>query len=77
MTKLRNQTWHQRPKISRLANILYPAHADEETRKEMAKLAATEGKRSPYQAPLLDDRTRGATSPLGGQAVGWPEKRRK
>jgi hypothetical protein len=77
MTKLRNQTWHQRPKISRLANILYPAHADNETREEMAKLAANERKKPPQPQKLLSDAERGCVSPLGNVAVGWPEKRRK
>ena len=77
MAKLRNQTWHQRPKIHRLAQILYPAHADEETRKEMAELAANERKRAPQSAKLLSDAERGCVSPLGNVAVGWPEPKRR
>ena len=67
MTKLRDQSWHQRPRMSRLANILYPAHAGEDTRQEMERLAANEGKRAPQPTNLLSDQERGPVSPLGGR----------
>jgi len=61
MTKLKSQTWFQRPRISRLANVLYPQLADEPTRREMAALAANEKKKPPQ---VSDDARRGCLSPM-------------
>jgi hypothetical protein len=56
------------PKQSRQASILYPSHVPKERRVAMAELTQ-EGKRPPRPQGRLSDATRGATSPLGGQAV--------
>jgi hypothetical protein len=68
MAKLRKQSWHERPRLSRLANVLYPNLADAETKAEMERIAANEKKKPPHQTPLLSDAERGACSPLGGLA---------
>ena len=60
--------WWTRPRLSRLASILYPQLADEGTRQEMNEIAARERKRPPATQPLLHDHTRGSESPLGGRA---------
>jgi hypothetical protein len=62
------QDWWSRPRLSRLASVLYPQHADEATRREMSEIARGEGKRPPASQPLLADAQRGCQSPLGGKA---------
>ena len=61
--------WHKRTRNQKLAAVLYPNQTSKETRREMAQLSANEVKKAPTASPLLSDRTRGATSPLGGQAT--------
>jgi hypothetical protein len=70
MTTTKRETWHQRPRSSRLANVLYPSHADAAVRQEMSMLAGNERKKPPQGPKLLGDRERGACSQLGGQATG-------
>ena len=41
--------WFKKPLMSRIAAILYPAHADEETKKQMQSIADAQRKRSPMQ----------------------------
>jgi hypothetical protein len=60
--------WAGRTRISKLASVLYPGLADEDTRRQMAELARGEGKKPPAVRPLLHDHTRGCVSPLGGKA---------
>jgi hypothetical protein len=60
--------WSSRTRLSKLASVLYPGLADEDTRRQMTELARGEGKRPPAQQPLLSDAERGAVSPLGGRA---------
>ena len=43
---MRKEDWHSRPRLERLANVMYPGLADDATRKEMLSLAANEGKQS-------------------------------
>jgi hypothetical protein len=43
--------WSSRTRLSKLASVLYPGLADEDTRRQMAELARGEGKR-----PLLSSR---------------------
>ena len=74
MTTTKRETWHQRPKSSRLANIMYPGHAEAAVRQEMNGLAWNERKRGPQAPTLLSDQKRGAVSRLGG--VAQPMKRR-
>jgi hypothetical protein len=68
MSKLRKQEWNQRSRSSRLASVWYPDLADAETRAEMTRIAAGEGKRPPAAPILLSDTKRQHVSPLGGLA---------
>jgi hypothetical protein len=77
MARLRKESWHERPRMSRLSSVLYPHMTDQETQDQMAKLAANEKRKPPEPPTLLDDRTRGAVSPLGNVAKGWPDKKGK
>jgi len=49
MAQLKRDTWNKRTRMSRLASVLYPHLADEETRREMKALARREGKRAPQE----------------------------
>jgi hypothetical protein len=70
MSKLRKfGDWWDRPRSERLASVWYPQHASAEVRAEMARIAASEGKRPPAGPALIPDAKRGACSPLGGLAV--------
>ena len=44
MTKMRQEKWHDRPRLERLAQVLYPHLADQATQKEMLDSAAVEQK---------------------------------
>jgi hypothetical protein len=66
--------WSKLHRSGRLARVLWSQLAETDLRSDMERRAASEQKRAPYQQPLLSDHTRGACSPLGGQAVGWPKK---
>jgi hypothetical protein len=46
-TKMKQPVWHQRPRIERLAAILYPGLADDQARRDMNYFAALEKKQSP------------------------------
>jgi hypothetical protein len=46
-TKMKPVTWHQRPRMNRIAAIMYPSLADEQAQREMEYYARQEGKRSP------------------------------
>jgi len=48
-TKMKPVAWHQRPRLNRLASILYPGLADEQARREMDYYAKQGGKRSPTE----------------------------
>lgn len=67
-SKLKRDKWHDRPRSSRLANVMFPHLADKETRAEMEGFARNEGKRLP-DPKLLKDPERGSISPLGGTAA--------
>ena len=62
------KNWSERTRMSKLASVLYPGLADEDTRRQMTELARGEGKRPPATQPLLSDHARGCISPLGGKA---------
>jgi hypothetical protein len=49
MAKMKPVAWHQRPRIERLAAIMYPNLADEQAKREMAYYSAQEGKQNPMQ----------------------------
>jgi hypothetical protein len=49
-TKMKPQAWHQRPRMNRLASVLYPSLADPQAQREMEYYAKSEGKLSPMQA---------------------------
>ena len=46
----KKESWDDKDRFFKLASVLYPMHTSEETRRQMAELAAREGKRSPQQA---------------------------
>ena len=52
MTQSRERKWENMSREEKLANILYPNLAPEPIKKEMAELAAKEGKPSPMHARL-------------------------
>jgi hypothetical protein len=60
--------WHSRPRSEKFAAVMYPGLVPEEVRREMALIAKGENRRAPAGPSLLNDKTRGAVSPLGGQA---------
>jgi hypothetical protein len=73
MAELKNMPWQQRDRNSKLASVLYPDLADEDTRKQMDEISAREGKRSPTKRKkkkFLSDAQRLHVSPMGGQARG-------
>jgi hypothetical protein len=55
MTKLKDDQslWHKRPRLSRLACVMYPHLTDQNTRDQMAALAKNEGKRPPMGPNLI------------------------
>jgi hypothetical protein len=61
-----NGEWSQRSRFSKLASVLYPGHATDRVRAQMAERAKNEGKAAPKPPALLDDHSRGPISPLGG-----------
>jgi hypothetical protein len=64
----RDDDWHSRTRMQKLAAVAYPGLTTEGTRKQMAALAANARKKPPAAMPLLGTYERGATSPLGGKA---------
>lgn len=42
--------WMQRPRESKLANVLYPNLSDEATQRELDEISHSEGKKSPMAA---------------------------
>jgi len=65
--KMKKTDWHDQPRQSRLASVMYPHLASEETQKQMADLAAREGKRSPQAAKAEADR--GKPSPFAKRKI--------
>jgi hypothetical protein len=47
MTKMKEEEWFNKPLMSRIASVLYPAHVADETRRQMKSIADANGKRSP------------------------------
>jgi hypothetical protein len=47
MVKMKPVSWHERPRINRIASILYPHLADDQAKRDMEYYARQEGKRSP------------------------------
>ena len=54
MTKLKQERWHDRPRIQRLAMTLYPNLAPPEVQKEMISLAGLEGKHKQLEKRIKD-----------------------
>jgi hypothetical protein len=50
--------WHSKPRIERLAAVMYPHLTDAATQREMAQLAANEQKKSPMQGRLDAEKAR-------------------
>jgi len=46
-TKMKPVAWHERPRINRLASILYPGLADDQAKRDMERFSRQEGKHSP------------------------------
>jgi hypothetical protein len=71
--KLKDQTWDDLPRSSRLARLMFPAseeqQATDEIEKEITRRSAALKKKRGKKARFLDDKTRGAVSRLGGVAV--------
>jgi hypothetical protein len=44
--------WHELPRTSRLANVMYPHLSHPETQRDIAALARGEGKKSPLQVHM-------------------------
>jgi hypothetical protein len=49
MTKMKSVEWMDRPRMNRLASVMYPNLADDEAKRDMANLSRQEGKLSPLQ----------------------------
>jgi hypothetical protein len=65
----RDDDWHSRTRLQKLAAVAYPGLTTESTRRQMAALSANERKKPPAAMPLIADRVRGHVSPLGGIAA--------
>ena len=48
-TKMKIPSWQERPRMNRLASIMYPSLADDQARRDMDYLSKQEGKRSPVE----------------------------
>ena len=46
-TRMKPERWHDRPRMNRLASVMYPELADDAAKTDMAYYARQEGKRSP------------------------------
>ena len=51
-TRMKPVSWHERPRMNRLASILYPELADDQAKREMAFYSKQERKLSPMQAKM-------------------------
>jgi hypothetical protein len=60
--------WANKTREAKLASVLFPSLTNEITQREMARLSGRERKQAPRATPLLDHRSRGPVSPLGGAA---------
>jgi hypothetical protein len=69
----RKYEWDKKSRAEKLSAVMYPQLTSETTRREMSEIARGERRKPPAPSPLLSHETRGATSPLGGQAQ--PRKR--
>ena len=49
MTKLREQKWHDLPRQSRLARLMYPSLMEKRFHGEVAAMSRAEGKKSPVE----------------------------
>jgi hypothetical protein len=52
----RSVDWHSLPRQSRLAGVMYPHLSDGETQRDIAELAMNEGKKSPLQARMEQEK---------------------
>jgi hypothetical protein len=72
MVREMNDEWSNLPRFSKLASAMFPDQVSPERRAEMDKIARGE-KRQLRGPGLLSHEARGAVSPLGNVAKGWPE----
>jgi hypothetical protein len=63
MTKMKPVEWHERPRMNRLASVMWPSLADEQAKLDMDYLSKQEGKLSPLQRPGVNsENTKGRKS---------------
>jgi hypothetical protein len=69
--------WGRKSLHEKIAAVMWPEHASQSTRDQMAGIARAHGKRAPSGPALLPDHKRGSVSPLGGTAVKSSTQRSK
>jgi hypothetical protein len=74
MTRMRDERWHDLPRQSRLARLMFPSLMEKQFQGEVAAMARNEGKRAPVE-PEPTNRER--TSASGRVWVLPPGFRRK
>jgi hypothetical protein len=47
--RMKPEKWHDRPRLERLAHVMYPHLSDPETQRQMMETAAVEGKQAGMQ----------------------------
>jgi hypothetical protein len=52
MTIMKKVDWHELPRQTRLAHVMFPNLSDAETQRDLAELSRNEGKKSPLQAHM-------------------------
>jgi hypothetical protein len=72
-TKMRNQSWHDLPRQSRLARVLWPQLAEKQYQDEMQVMSKQEGKTSPLAAKGTEPSHRSWWQT--GQSTAKPERR--
>jgi cytosine/adenosine deaminase-related metal-dependent hydrolase len=55
----KERDWHDKSRFERLASVMFPLHSSKETQRQMKELSDREGKRSPMDARLAEQRRSG------------------
>ena len=50
-TKMKPMAWHERPRMNRIASIMYPSLADPDAQRDMAYYSKLEGRQPPVGLP--------------------------
>jgi hypothetical protein len=58
-TKMREERWHDLPRQSRLARLMYPQLMEKQYQGEVAAMSRNEGKRPPVEPEPTNRRTSG------------------